>query len=428
MKQYGKSTISLRMEKHKTGSRGLQRHDERVPGQKHSNKNIKPERTKDNIALVRRNQSWEKSIQEIIEKEYKGKKAVRHDSVKLITTTVQMGGDFAEKATEEEKIEFMMAAYEEIKERVGEANIVSASIHLDETNVHLHAAFVPIVDGKLSAKRIVDGPASLRRLQASFLKSMQERQPHANLDRKADGQFNGIEQKLYERMTKEIKKEREEIAEVQTQLISDVWPKINQYKKDKIAFNNEKERYRAAKDKLAGQKQELDDYAKSVVDWKNNAEKHIENKQLALNQREELLNTLEDDLNEREASLEAKAKEIAEMERKTREEALRASESLSKAQELYEANEDLKNVIEGLKNENKGILERIEANKGQMSTRIKQARQSAVGLIERARNEEEREKAQETINEMYDMFEDELEHEDWNGHFDDLDMDDGLTL
>ncbi len=43
----------MHFEKHKRGSTGgLQRHNEREPGQRHSNKNIKkPDRTKDNIFL-----------------------------------------------------------------------------------------------------------------------------------------------------------------------------------------------------------------------------------------------------------------------------------------------------------------------------------------------------------------------------------------
>ncbi len=39
-------------EKHKKGSTGgLQRHNEREDSQRHSNKNIKPDQTKDNIFL-----------------------------------------------------------------------------------------------------------------------------------------------------------------------------------------------------------------------------------------------------------------------------------------------------------------------------------------------------------------------------------------
>ncbi len=38
-------------EKHKGSTGGLQRHNEREPGQRHSNKNIKPDRTKNNIFL-----------------------------------------------------------------------------------------------------------------------------------------------------------------------------------------------------------------------------------------------------------------------------------------------------------------------------------------------------------------------------------------
>ncbi len=43
------SSISLHFEKHKGSTDWTTRHNEREPGQRHSNKNIKPDKTKDNI-------------------------------------------------------------------------------------------------------------------------------------------------------------------------------------------------------------------------------------------------------------------------------------------------------------------------------------------------------------------------------------------
>lgn len=48
------SGVSLHFEKYKAndvGINGLQRHNERVPGQKHSNKNIDDSRTVENVFL-----------------------------------------------------------------------------------------------------------------------------------------------------------------------------------------------------------------------------------------------------------------------------------------------------------------------------------------------------------------------------------------
>ena len=47
----------------------------------------------------------------------------------------------------------LKSTYELLKTQFGEENIVSATIHVDETNPHLHFDFVPVHDGCLSAKK-----------------------------------------------------------------------------------------------------------------------------------------------------------------------------------------------------------------------------------------------------------------------------------
>ncbi|MBT2158000.1 plasmid recombination protein [Clostridioides difficile] len=43
-----------------------------------------------------------------------------------------------------------------MKDRYGDKNIVSATVHFDETTPHMHFNFVPITsDGKLSARDLI---------------------------------------------------------------------------------------------------------------------------------------------------------------------------------------------------------------------------------------------------------------------------------
>ena len=110
------SSISLHFEKHKGSTGGLQRHNEREPGQRHSNKNIKPDRTKDNIFLKPKDdRTYGERVDDRLEAGYRGAKAIRKDAVKMVEATVQLGGDIT-KESEEMQIEALKEAYEELKE------------------------------------------------------------------------------------------------------------------------------------------------------------------------------------------------------------------------------------------------------------------------------------------------------------------------
>ena len=56
------------------------------------------------------------------------------------------------------------------KTKYGEENVLSAIVHLDETNPHMHLNLIPIVDGKLCAKELFDG--QLVKLQTEIWKEV----------------------------------------------------------------------------------------------------------------------------------------------------------------------------------------------------------------------------------------------------------------
>ena len=102
---------------------------------------------------------------------------VRKDSVKFVDTLVTVSPEFA-KAHEVEMPEYFRRAFDFLKERVGEENIFSAVVHMDETTPHMHLCFVPLTrDKRLSAKEILGNKKSMIRWQDDFYACMAERWP-----------------------------------------------------------------------------------------------------------------------------------------------------------------------------------------------------------------------------------------------------------
>ncbi|NBK99509.1 MAG: hypothetical protein EOM50_16115 [Erysipelotrichia bacterium] len=208
------SGVSLHFEKHKandTAVNGLQRHNERVPGQKHSNERIDDSRTSDNVFLKKADSKFQTSVNDVIENERKGgTKGVRKDAVRMVEATVQLSGKVLDMS-EDEQEQVLRDSYEWLKNKFGEDNVISAVIHKDETNMHLHFDFVPIEDGKLNAKAIISKPR-LKQYQTDFLKNLKENHVSMNFER-GGGETNGLSQRDFEIMQKEREKLMQEIAE-----------------------------------------------------------------------------------------------------------------------------------------------------------------------------------------------------------------------
>lgn len=352
------SSISLHFEKHKGSTGGLQRHNEREPGQRHSNKNIKPDRTKDNIFLKPKDdRTYGERVEDRLEAGYRGTKAVRKDAVKMVEATVQLGGDIT-KESEETQIEALKEAYEELKEMYGEENIISAVIHVDETTPHLHCDFVPLTKrGNLSAKDVIGDKKKMRRTQEKFLEAMQERVPRAKFARlePEKAQFNGLDQKLYEKMTASIKEredklcDREDYIEDQEIKLENKEEQLNQLKETLEAKENE---IRARERQV---EKDEDGIVFDRVELKRKEQKLTERVQ-ELRGREEAIAETASKLADKTRELNAREEDL-----QTREEALRRSESLSearRAQELENARKEAEQIKEDAREEAKGIIAR----------------------------------------------------------------------
>lgn len=295
------SYISFNMEKRKTVTNGVARHNERQPGMKHTNTNIKNERTKDNITLVTSDLSYPKRIEKIIDEQHTSKRKVRHDAVRLITTTLELGGDIRNKS-EKEQVEFLLATYDYLKNEYGENNIVHASIHVDETCPHLHFDFVPIKDGSLNAKNVVGNKKDMKATQNKLLKTMQDKFPQHDFKRK-NSTIKGVDRKIWQNIQDQKKKVEAELSEK----ISN----FNRNAKIKLSEIDEKEQklisYAQGLKEREGRLNASEDEFKTKQDdfelSRKNKVKELNNKETQLNQRSNELDKKADNLDKKESML-----------------------------------------------------------------------------------------------------------------------------
>lgn len=324
------SYISFDIRKRKTITNGLARHNERQPGMKHTNTNIKNERTKDNITLVTSDLSYPKRIEKIIDEQHTSKRKVRHDAVRLITTTVELGGDIRNKP-EKEQIEFLMATYDYLKNEYGENNIAHASIHVDETCPHLHFDFVPIKDGSLNARSVVGNKKDMKTTQNKLLKTMQDKFPQHDFKRK-NSTIKGIDRKIWQNIQDQKKKVEAEINEKISNFNRNAKIKLSELdeKEQKLisyadGLKEREGRLNASEDEFKNKQDNFELYQKNTVKKLKDKETQLnqrsedlvkneakqDKKELMLNQREIELNQYQARLKDKEKEQEEKEKEIA---------------------------------------------------------------------------------------------------------------------
>ena len=165
----------LRFVKHKGGaSKVLSAHHERTKEIYASNPDIDKSRTVQNYHLVTPHRSYEQEIRHRIRM---AGCRVRKDSVKFVDTLATVSPEFAQ-THEAEMSEYFTRAFDFLKERVGEENIISAVVHMDEKTPHLHLCFVPLTkDKRLSAKEILGNKKRMIQWQDDFYACMSERWP-----------------------------------------------------------------------------------------------------------------------------------------------------------------------------------------------------------------------------------------------------------
>lgn len=101
------------------------------------------------------------------------KRKVRSDAVYLCSFVLTASPEFFKVSTKGKQYAFFRDCVKFFQSRYGEENVLSAIVHMDETNPHMHLNLIPITNGKLCAKDLFDG--KLAALQTEFWKEVGER-------------------------------------------------------------------------------------------------------------------------------------------------------------------------------------------------------------------------------------------------------------
>ena len=157
----------MRFAKRKGGpASALEKHHERQKEKYQSNPDIDENRTADNYHIISPRLKYYGEIQTRIEK---AGCRVRKDSIKFIDTIVTASPEFFQSHSSEDARKFFEHAVDFLKQEVGEKNIFSAVVHMDERNPHMHLCFVPLTkDNRLCAKEIIGNRQKLVEWQDKF--------------------------------------------------------------------------------------------------------------------------------------------------------------------------------------------------------------------------------------------------------------------
>lgn len=132
--------------------------------------NIDPERTRENYNLAPEREGGQVAfINERIES-LDLKRTPRKDAIRMCDCVLTMP-----KTLDPARVrEFFENGYSFLSDRYGAENVVSAYVHMDEAQPHMHFAWVPVTkDGRLSAKDVVTR-ADLRTLHGDMQKSLED--------------------------------------------------------------------------------------------------------------------------------------------------------------------------------------------------------------------------------------------------------------
>lgn len=132
---------------------GIQSHNNRER-ESRTNPDIDREKSQDNYSLVECS-NYRKAVTANIN-DLNLKKAVRKDAVLACSFVVTSSQDFFAGKSPEETKAFFADSVRFFQDRYGEKNVISATVHMDETTPHMHLILTPIHDGKLSAKTMFD--------------------------------------------------------------------------------------------------------------------------------------------------------------------------------------------------------------------------------------------------------------------------------
>jgi hypothetical protein len=214
------SFLVCHFEKYKSANVfGIQKHNQRE-NENYSNKDVDKARTPLNYDLINQgNINYLKKIKTLIEANRASQRAIRKDAVVYCECVISSDKGFFEDLSLIKQKAFFEESLNYIKSKVGENNIISATVHLDETTPHMHLGFVPLIENSLSAKKLIN---------RQFLKEVQDQLPNVlknkgfNIERGTEGS------KVKHKETKEFKVELEKDVKRLEKQLNDLTNKINE--------------------------------------------------------------------------------------------------------------------------------------------------------------------------------------------------------
>ena len=130
----------LRFAKRKAGAvSAINKHNERTKEAYKSNPDIDIAKNDFNYHLIKAQQSYRKEINQRIEKA--GCKT-RRDSVVMVETLITASPEFMISLSSSDQRLYFQQAFDFMKDKIGEENIISATVHMDEKTPHMHLSFV----------------------------------------------------------------------------------------------------------------------------------------------------------------------------------------------------------------------------------------------------------------------------------------------
>ncbi|MDE6411947.1 MAG: plasmid recombination protein [Clostridia bacterium] len=152
---------------HRDAVIGIERENERDENYiSKKNPQIDHARTPNNYHIIGRSETYLSYIDKRI-KELAPKRKIKDDAVLINSFILGSDGEFFSGLSEEQQKEFFRDCAMCFAERYGEENIISAIVHMDETNPHMHLNLIPVLNGRLCSKQLFDRKA-LRELQTDF--------------------------------------------------------------------------------------------------------------------------------------------------------------------------------------------------------------------------------------------------------------------
>ena len=163
---------------------GAYRHNERK-AKNHSNKNIDSSKTELNYYIKKNELSYIKEFDRIKEK-YNLKGQIRSNSIIMCEMVFTSDQKFFDEIGYQESKRYFQESYNFIcnYKNLGEENIISAVVHIDEDTPHMHLLFIPVVHTKDKQGNKIDkicsrdfwkGKNSYRDLQNAYFKHISEK-------------------------------------------------------------------------------------------------------------------------------------------------------------------------------------------------------------------------------------------------------------